>query len=104
MFSIKEIEQIMKDTADTVTKQKEIDLILSGQLTQEVEDDVLRELHQLVEAELEAAEEAKLPEAPTDQLLGNNLKEYRDPLITRLLFIVNIPLPNFLLSSNLIMM
>jgi charged multivesicular body protein 6 len=34
MFSIDEIEQIMEDTAEAIAKQKEIDDLLSGQLTQ----------------------------------------------------------------------
>ena len=71
MFSIEEIEQIMDDTAEAIAKQKEIDELLSGQLTQEDEDDVLRELDQLVEAEAEHQREleAELPEVPTDELL-----------------------------------
>ena len=66
MFSIEEIEQIMDDTAEAIAKQKEIDKLLSGQLTQEDEDDVLRELDQLVEAEAEQQREleAELPEVP----------------------------------------
>ena len=72
MFSIEEIEQIMDDTAEAIAKQKEIDELLSGQLTQEDEDDVLRELDQLVEAEAEQQREleAELPEVPTDELQG----------------------------------
>ena len=71
VFSIEEIEQIMDDTAEAIAKQKEIDELLSGQLTQEDEDDVLRELDQLVEAEAEHQREleAELPEVPTDELL-----------------------------------
>merc|ERR1712241_1150240 len=48
MFSIEEIEQIMDDTAEAIEKQKQIDDLLSGQLTQEDEDDVLKELDDLV--------------------------------------------------------
>ena len=61
----------MDDTAEAIAKQKEIDELLSGQLTQEDEDDVLRELEQLVEAEAEHQREleAELPEVPTDELL-----------------------------------
>ena len=69
MFSIDEIEQIMEDTAESVEKQKEIDELISGQLSPEDEDDVLQELDQLVSAEAaEAAEEENvtLPEVPTE--------------------------------------
>ena len=48
MFSIEEIEQIMEDTAEAVEKQREIDALISGQLTEEDEDDVLKELDELV--------------------------------------------------------
>ncbi len=71
MFSIEEIEQIMEDSAEAIAKQKEIDDLLSGQLTQEDEDDVLKELEDLVEAA--AADDVKvsqLPEVPTDELPG----------------------------------
>lgn len=60
MFSIDEIEQIMEDTAESIEKQKEIDALLSGQLTQEDEEDVLNELDQLITQD----ENLTLPEVP----------------------------------------
>merc|ERR1712179_814955 len=70
MFSIEEIEQIMDDTAEGVEKQREIEEILSGQLTQDEEDDVLKELNQLEEDEsIGIAEEIpELPNVPSDKL------------------------------------
>ena len=65
MFSIGEIEQIMEDTSEAIEKQKEIDALISGQLTQEDEDDVLKELDQLSELDEEA-----IPELPTVPLQG----------------------------------
>ena len=62
MFSIEEIEQIMDDTAEAIEKQKEIDALLSGQLSQEDEDDVLKELDDLLATE-ENLED--LPEVPS---------------------------------------
>ena len=62
MFSIDEIEQIMDDTAEAIEKQKEIDALLSGQLSQEDEDDVLKELDDLLASE-ENLED--LPEVPS---------------------------------------
>ena len=62
MFSIDEIEQIMDDTAEAIEKQKEIDALLSGQLSQEDEDDVLKELDDLLATE-ENLED--LPEVPS---------------------------------------
>ena len=80
MFSIEEIERIMDDTAEAVEKQREIDELLSGQLTREDEDDVLAELDRLEAEEEEegvaaaAAVEGEegvadlMPEVPTDEL------------------------------------
>merc|ERR1712008_75963 len=72
MLSITEIEQIMDDTAEAIEKQKEIDLLISGQLSAEDEDDVLQELDDLVAAEAEAIEAevedyVTLPEVPTEE-------------------------------------
>ena len=70
MLSIDEIEQIMDDTAEAIEKQKEIDLLISGQLSAEDEDDVLQELDDLVAAEAneaEVEEDVTLPEVPTEE-------------------------------------
>ena len=70
MLSIDEIEQIMDDTAEAIEKQKEIDLLISGQLSAEDEDDVLAELDDLVAAEANEAEVEEvvtLPEVPTEE-------------------------------------
>jgi len=53
MFSIDEIEDILADTQEASEKQREITDLLSGQLTQEDEDDVIAELDLLIEADLE---------------------------------------------------
>ena len=66
MFSIEEIEQIMDDTAEAIEKQKQIDDLLSGQLTQEDEDDVLKELDDLVAADEDISE---LPEVPSTGMI-----------------------------------
>ena len=70
MLSIDEIEQIMDDTAEAIEKQKEIDLLISGQLSAEDEDDVLQELDDLVAAEAneaEVEEDVTLPEVPAEE-------------------------------------
>eukprot|EP00095_Tigriopus_kingsejongensis_P000785 maker-scaffold67_size430214-snap-gene-3.26 protein:Tk00785 transcript:maker-scaffold67_size430214-snap-gene-3.26-mRNA-1 annotation:"charged multivesicular body protein 6-a" len=78
MFSIGEIEAIMDDTNEAIEKQREIDALISGQLSAEDEDEVLRELEALSD-ENEAVElpkvpardrdpDVKLPEVPTDPL------------------------------------
>jgi len=62
MFSIDEVEQIMLDTQESVDKQREIDELLSGALTQEDEDDVMAELDKLLEVE------QQLPDVPTTDI------------------------------------
>ncbi|XP_053607682.1 charged multivesicular body protein 6-A [Plodia interpunctella] len=61
-LNIDEIEKIMDETKEGIEKQKEIDELISGQLTEE--DD------EAVEAELEAILDVgdQLPEVPTDML------------------------------------
>merc|ERR1712013_723189 len=53
MFSIDEIEDILADTQEASEKQQEITDMLSGQLSQEDEDDVIAELDKLLEMDLE---------------------------------------------------
>merc|ERR1712098_249793 len=53
MFSIEEIEDILADSQEASEKQQEIPDLLSGQLTQEDEDDVIAELDKLLEMDLE---------------------------------------------------
>lgn len=62
VLSIDEIEQILDETKEGIEKQREIDAVISGELTQEDED--------AVEAELEAILDVKdeLPEVPEDKL------------------------------------
>ena len=69
MFSIEEIEQIMEDTAESIEKQQEIDALISGQLTQEDEEDVLKELEDLVSDE-DKAKDITLPEVPSEGKQG----------------------------------
>ena len=82
MYSITEIEQIMDDTAEAIEKQKEIDALISGQLSTEDEDEVLKELDDLVAAEASEAkagseEDINLPEVPTEDPSSeeNKIKE-----------------------------
>jgi len=77
MFSIDEIEQIMDDTAEAMEKQREIESILSGQLTEEEEEDVLKELENLAEDEESKVSDKvpELPNVPTDNLESTELSE-----------------------------
>lgn len=71
ILSIDEIEKVMDETREGIEKQKELDEILSGELTQEDEAEVEAELDVLLnadikEAPLEISDEIILPEVPID--------------------------------------
>lgn len=71
LLSIDEIEKVMDETREGIDKQKEIDEILSGALTEEDEGEVQAELDALLEAEIaektpEVPEDVLLPEVPED--------------------------------------
>ena len=76
MMSIEEIESIMDDTAEAVEKQREIDALLSGQMSAEDEDAALAELDQMIADADEVAEipdeglVPQLPEVPSDKIPG----------------------------------
>jgi len=53
-MSVEAVQKLMDDTADAIEYQNEIDEILSGKITAEDEEDVLRELEELQQQELEA--------------------------------------------------
>ncbi|XP_076640711.1 vacuolar protein sorting 20 [Halictus rubicundus] len=62
LVSIEEIEKIMDETKDGIDKQRELDEILLGGLTEEDEGEVEAELDALLAAEVEE----KTPEVPAD--------------------------------------
>lgn len=65
LLSIDDIEKVMDETKEGIEKQKEIDEILSGALTEEDESEIQAELDALVEADIEE----KIPEVPEDVVL-----------------------------------
>ncbi|XP_031843288.1 vacuolar protein sorting 20 [Nomia melanderi] len=69
LLSIDEIDKIMDETKEGIEKQKEIDEILLGALTEEDEGDVEAELDALLIAEIEE----KAPDVPEE--LPENKKE-----------------------------
>ncbi|CAK9826338.1 Charged multivesicular body protein 6 [Anthophora retusa] len=62
LLSIDEIEKVMDETREGIEKQREIDAILSGELSDKDESDVEAELDALLAAEVEE----KTPEVPKD--------------------------------------
>lgn len=71
LLSIDEIEKIMDETREGIEKQKEIDDILSGELTENDETEIEAELDVLLAAEVEE----KAPEVTEDMILPEVPKE-----------------------------
>ncbi|KAI9363205.1 Snf7-domain-containing protein [Pilaira anomala] len=62
--SVEAVEKLMDDTADAIAYQNEIDEMLSGLMSTEDEEEIMKELDDLREQELSA----KLPDVPNNQL------------------------------------
>merc|ERR1712029_176623 len=75
MFSIDEIEDIMGDTQEAVEKQNEINSLLSGQLTEEDENEVIEELDKLMMTDLEPSIITELPTVPKDKIEDINIDD-----------------------------
>lgn len=75
VMSIEDVERIMEETNDAVEYQNEIDALISGSLTDEDEEDILRELEELNKGvELQSAPisevtniEDNLPDVPAQE-------------------------------------
>nr|XP_034171204.1 charged multivesicular body protein 6 [Osmia lignaria] len=65
LLSIDEIEKVMDETREGIEKQKEINDVLSGELTEDDEGEVEAELDALLAAEVKE----KAPEVPDDVIL-----------------------------------
>jgi charged multivesicular body protein 6 len=74
ILSIENVEKIMEESQEAIEYQKEIDAILAGGLTAEDEDDVLKELEQIIQESLPEAPVGdniavpELPEVPTHKI------------------------------------
>merc|ERR1711879_371612 len=66
-MKIEDVEKLMEDTEEAIAYQQEVSDILSGQLNQVDEDDVLEELA-LIEQEEADAISLAMPDAPTKEL------------------------------------
>ncbi|XP_055375286.1 charged multivesicular body protein 6-A [Condylostylus longicornis] len=85
VLTIEEVERVLDETNEAVEKQRELDELLSGALTQEDEDAVLAELDALVAAD-DASKvipteniSENLPEVPSDNLGVEEEEEGRTP-------------------------
>ena len=65
--TVQKQRSILADTQEAVDKQREIDALLSGQLTEEDESAVVEELDKLLMADLEPVI-ADLPTVPSDKV------------------------------------
>lgn len=62
ILNIDEIEKILDETREGIEKQREIDDLISGQLTEEDDEAVEAELEEILDVQDE------LPDVPTDKL------------------------------------
>lgn len=89
MMSLEDVEKIMDETQDAVEYQREIDALLAGGLTQEDEDDVLKELDDIVKESMpdapasEAAqdEDLQLPDVPKDRPVKEKQPQGREAVL-----------------------
>ncbi|XP_008553024.1 charged multivesicular body protein 6 [Microplitis demolitor] len=86
ILSIGEIEKVMDETRDGVEKQRELDDLLMGQLTDEDEGQVEAELDALIADEVkelvpEVPQDVSLPDVPEDRLeKPKERKKDREPV------------------------
>ncbi|KAJ6239743.1 charged multivesicular body protein [Anaeramoeba flamelloides] len=64
MMSVEEVEQLMEENEEAMSYQNEIQELLAGQLTQEDEEDVLKELDEIIEM-AQDEKEINMPKVPT---------------------------------------
>ncbi|GFO02512.1 charged multivesicular body protein 6 [Plakobranchus ocellatus] len=75
LLSLEDVERIMDETQEGIEKQREIDDLLSGGLTNEDEMDVLAELDQIIQqTEPSAKEDVALPDVPEDNIGEDNIE------------------------------
>ncbi|XP_005092492.1 charged multivesicular body protein 6-A [Aplysia californica] len=67
LLSLEDVERIMDETQEGIEKQREIDDLLSGGLSDEDETDVLAELDEIIK-QSEASEVLNLPDVPEDNI------------------------------------
>jgi len=65
---IEDVEKLMDDTADAIAYQKEVENLLTGQLSSEDDEAVMAELNQLEKEAVQAEVESQLPAVPTTSL------------------------------------
>ncbi|KAK9767645.1 Vacuolar protein sorting-associated protein 20 [Basidiobolus ranarum] len=70
-MSIDAVEKLMDETADAIAYQNEIEELLSGKITEEDEEDILRQLDEIEKQEIEERMEVlpKVPEAKLPEKL-----------------------------------
>jgi charged multivesicular body protein 6 len=81
ILSIDEIEKIMDESREGIEKQREIDELISGELTEEDEEAVEAELEAIldVEDQLPDVPADKLPEVPEGKLADKPRKTKESP-------------------------
>ncbi|KAK0051160.1 charged multivesicular body protein 6-A [Biomphalaria pfeifferi] len=72
ILSLEDVERIMDETQEGIEKQREIDELLSGGLSDQDEDDVLAELDQIIKSSNEDFQDVELPDVPQDRIGESN--------------------------------
>ena len=79
IMSLEDVEKIMDETQEGIEYQREIDEILGAGLTNEDEEDVMKELDEIIKESMPAApqteEELVLPDVPEDKIRERQEKE-----------------------------
>ncbi|KAJ2945955.1 hypothetical protein O0L34_g4872 [Tuta absoluta] len=70
ILNVDEVEKILEESREGIEKQREIDELISGQLTAEDEEDIEAELEEILDSQ-----ELDLPEVPADKLPEVHEKE-----------------------------
>ncbi|KAI5651784.1 hypothetical protein NE865_00121 [Phthorimaea operculella] len=63
ILNVDEVEKILEESREGIEKQREIDELISGQLTAEDEEDIEAELEEILDSQ-----DLNLPEVPADKL------------------------------------
>uniref|UniRef100_A0A1E1W6E2 Charged multivesicular body protein 6 n=1 Tax=Pectinophora gossypiella TaxID=13191 RepID=A0A1E1W6E2_PECGO len=82
ILNIDEVEKILDDTKEGIEKQREIDELISGQLTEEDEEAVEAELEEILDVsdKLPSVPEDKLPQIPEEKVADKPRKAKESPV------------------------
>ncbi|CAG8600094.1 1449_t:CDS:2 [Ambispora leptoticha] len=77
--SLEKVEKLMEDTEDAIAYQKEIEELISGKITDEDEEEILKELEEIEKEQIQS--QLKLPSVPTQELPVDEQLSEEEPAI-----------------------